>query len=99
MEDRKPVSQWRKTVELVLNSKKEEFKLLGYNKATTEDVWQCLHKKVWKNDPPKRLYEIVQDIFHLSNNLFVSYITVEAYRNDDLMASIEALENSSSQKQ
>ncbi|GGF07100.1 hypothetical protein GCM10010954_01900 [Halobacillus andaensis] len=97
MEELKPVSQWKETILPVLVSKANEFRLIGYKKASVEDVWQCMQKKIWKNNPHKRLYEVVQDIFHLSNNQYVSFITVEAYQNDDLMASIEALEHGSSQ--
>ncbi|MCP3025567.1 post-transcriptional regulator [Halobacillus sp. A5] len=95
MEEAKPVTQWKDRIMPVLNSKAHEFRMLGYKKASTEDVWQCMQKKIWKNNPDKRLYEVVQDIFHLSNNQYVSFITVEAYQNDDLMASIEALKQGS----
>ncbi|MFG6148406.1 post-transcriptional regulator [Halobacillus sp. B23F22_1] len=97
MEELKPASQWKETIWPVLVSKANEFRLIGYKKASVEDVWQCMQKKIWKNNPQKRLYEVVQDIFHLSNNQYVSFITVEAYQNDDLMASIEAIRHGSSE--
>ncbi|WP_101844405.1 post-transcriptional regulator [Halobacillus sp. Marseille-P3879] len=95
MDKIKPVNEWKDAINPVLNSKANEFRLLGYKNATAEDVWQCMLKKIWKNNSKKRLYEVVQDVFHLSNNQYVSYITVEAYQNDDLMASIEALKQGS----
>ncbi|UOR12206.1 post-transcriptional regulator [Halobacillus amylolyticus] len=93
MEAEKRVSEWKFQVKPVLISKKEELQDMGYQKATTEEVWNCLQKKVWKKDPEKRLHQVVQDILHLSTNQFVSYITVEAYQDEDLMASIQALSN------
>ncbi|MGP4061596.1 post-transcriptional regulator [Halobacillus sp. H74] len=94
MEQYKNVSGWRKEVALVLRSKVEEFHLLGYKRATERELWDCLVKKVWKDDTEKRLYQVVQDIFHLSTHTYTSYLTTEAYQNDDLLASLEALNNS-----
>ncbi len=87
----KPISQWKSFAEPVLESKVEEFKLMGYSRANKEEIWTCLRKKVWKGEPEKRIYEVVQDIFHLSSQLYVSYLTVDAYQNEDLKASIQAI--------
>lgn len=91
MEEVKTVTQWRDEVAPVLISKVDELQLMGYERATKEEVWQCLEKKVWKGNPEKRLYEIVQDILHLSSHTYVSFLTVEAYQDEDLIASIEAI--------
>ncbi|GAB3050375.1 post-transcriptional regulator [Virgibacillus ainsalahensis] len=91
MENIQKTSDWKEMIEPALESKAREFHLMGYEKVTREDVWNCLVQKVWKGDPEKRLYEIVQDIFHLGSNIYLSYLTVNAYKNDDLMASISAL--------
>jgi len=65
---------------------------LGYTQATNEDVWNCLVEKVWKGNPTKRLHEVIQDIFHLGSNIYISYLTVNAYQDDtDLLESIAAL--------
>jgi len=86
------IDEWREIVEPALESKVEEFKLMGYKQATNDNIWECLKEKVWKGSPNKRLHEAVQDIFHLSTNIFMSYLTISAYTNDDdLMTSIEAL--------
>ncbi|MBY7143280.1 post-transcriptional regulator [Virgibacillus sp. NKC19-3] len=87
------VNEWKDTVKPALNSKVDEFRIMGYTKANHEDIWNCLVQKVWKGNPNKRLYEIVQDIFHLGSNVYLSYLTVNAYQDDDLMASITALTN------
>ncbi|SDM99496.1 post-transcriptional regulator [Sediminibacillus halophilus] len=85
------VDEWKKEMDLILESKVEEFKLMGYSRATSNDVWNCLKKKVWKGNPSKRVHEVVGDIFHLSSNIYMSYLTVQAYQDDDIMASIAAL--------
>lgn len=93
MELVRKANEWKAMIEPVLDSKVSEFQLMGYTRATKEDVWKCLNQKVWKGNPQKRIHEIVQDIFHLGSNIYLSYLTVESYQNDDLMASITALTN------
>lgn len=88
----KTVSEWKTEIGPALNSKASELRLMGYNNATGEDVWKCLEEKVWKGeDPSKRLYEVVQDILNLSSNVYMSYLTINAYQDDDLSASIAAV--------
>lgn len=87
----KQVDEWKGQLFTVIESKVEEFKLMGYDNATRENVWNCLKEKVWKGNPEKRLFQVVEDIFHLSSNKFMSYLTVKSYQNEDLMASINAL--------
>ncbi|GGD03854.1 post-transcriptional regulator [Pontibacillus salipaludis] len=99
MEEGKPVLQWKKTIYPVLQSKKEEFHLLGYSRAHEEDIWKCLEKKVWKGNPTLRLHTVVQDVFHLSVGTYMSYLTIQAYQSDDLLAQVEALRNHDPNKQ
>ncbi|MFS0672920.1 post-transcriptional regulator [Ornithinibacillus sp. 179-J 7C1 HS] len=94
MEIIKTVDNWKEELKPALESKALEFQLMGYSKATEEDVWNCLSKKVWKGNPEKRLYEVVQDVLHLSSTIYMSYLTIDAYQDDDLMASIAALTGS-----
>lgn len=89
--DSQHVSEWKEMIYPALKSKQEELQMLGYEQATPEDVWKCLSVKVWKGEPEKRLYETVQDIFHLPSSVYLSYLTMASYENDDLAASIKAL--------
>ncbi|MFG6114211.1 post-transcriptional regulator [Halobacillus sp. MO56] len=89
----KSTSMWKPEIFAVLESKAIEFQLMGYSGSTPEDIWKCLTKKVWKGNPEKRLYEVVQDIFHLNTALYISYLTVQAYQDDDLDMSISELVN------
>ncbi|WP_188453536.1 post-transcriptional regulator [Virgibacillus oceani] len=91
MEVVKTVNEWRDLLKPALESKTSEFRLMGYPQATSDDIWNCLVQKVWKGNPTMRLHEVTQDIFHLASNLYMSYLTVNAYQDDDLMASIAAL--------
>ncbi len=91
MEMKHNVDGWKQTIIPALQSKAEELEMLGYSQATADDVWRCLKEKVWRGDPEKRLYEVIQDIFHLGSNIYLSYLTMSSYQNEDLMASIVAL--------
>lgn len=89
----KPVSEWRKEIELVLENKKNEFHMLGHDNTTSDDIWDCLIAVVWKeSNPSMRLYEVVADVLQLQITTYMTYLTRGIYEeNDDLLASIEAL--------
>src|SRR5699024_8014462 len=91
--EEKTVQEWREKVEPALLSKQRDFKIIGYKDVSKEEIWQCLEEKVWKGNPTKRLYQVVEDIFHLSTATYMSYMTVNALKadDDDLMASIQAV--------
>lgn len=95
MEIERNVNEWKELMGPALDSKISEFQLMGYSQATREEIWKCLVQKVWKGNPSKRVYEVVQDIFHLGSNIYLSYLTVKAYEDDDLMASIQAVTGAS----
>src|SRR5690625_3741826 len=89
----KTVQEWRDDVTPILLSKQEELRAIGYTEVTVEQIWDCLFEKVWKGNKEKRLYEVVQDIFHLRASMYMGFITVNAMQDDedDLMSSISAL--------
>ncbi|GEL77480.1 histidine kinase [Tenuibacillus multivorans] len=91
------VDVWRPYIKDVLQSKVSELKLLGYDAANETEVWECLKKKVWKKEQEKPLFQVVQDILHLSGNIYMSYLTVQSQQHTDLMAQIEALTSSEKQ--
>lgn len=83
MEEEKTVSQWKEYVNPVLRIKTDELQLLGYV-TTRDEVWECLREEVWKGNPEKRLYEIVQDVLHLKSHTYESFVNYN--ENDDLEA-------------
>ncbi|MDC3415636.1 post-transcriptional regulator [Aquibacillus salsiterrae] len=91
---KKPVNEWKSMLTIVIKSKVDEFRMMGYTKTNAEDIWQCLTEKVWKGNPEKRLHEVVQDIFHLKTTTYMSFLTVKTYKDDNLLASIAALTES-----
>lgn len=89
----KHVDDWKPYIKDIIQSKVEELQLLGYEGANEKEVWECLMQKVWKKNKEKPLFQVVQDIFHLSGSQYMSYLTVQMQSQDDLMAQIEALKN------
>ena|GEM_PF-249834 len=87
----KSAGAWRPEIEEVLDSKLEEFRMLGYPKATKEGLWECLCNKIWKNNSELKLHQIVADIFFLKPGTYMNYMARNAYQNDDLLASIQAI--------
>ncbi|HLR74033.1 MAG TPA: post-transcriptional regulator [Virgibacillus sp.] len=101
MDYERTVAEWKPYVTPALISKTDELLLMGYSNATIDDIWDCLVKNVWNGNPKKRLYEVVQDIFHLRSHTYMSYLTLNVLEDDDLAASIAAVtgaEDSSSEK-
>jgi len=89
----KTVQEWRDTVTPILLSKQAELRAIGYTEVTIDQIWDCLFERIWKGNKEKKLYEIVQDIFHLRASIYMGFMTVNALQDneDDLMASINAL--------
>ncbi|PWU68371.1 MULTISPECIES: post-transcriptional regulator [Gracilibacillus] len=87
----KQVSAWKQDLQGVLESKVHEFHMLEYHKTTKDDIWNCLTEKVWKGDPEKKLFEAVQDVLHLNANTYMSYLTMQSFKDTNLQESIKAL--------
>ncbi|MBC6974612.1 MULTISPECIES: post-transcriptional regulator [unclassified Bacillus (in: firmicutes)] len=86
------VEAYRGQLQVVLESKVEEFQMIGYDRVTTEDIWKCLKSKKWKKvDSDVRLYELVNDVLTLTTNEYMTYLTVEAYQEP--LGSFEEYEN------
>src|SRR5690625_1739530 len=91
--EEKTVQEWKPYIIPALESKRSEFKTIGYEDVTEAMIWRCLEEKIWKGNPKKRLHEIIQDIFHLQTTTYMNFVQVEALQgqDDDLMASIQAV--------
>jgi hypothetical protein len=67
--------------EELCESKAEEFRLLGYDQVTAEDIWACVSEKYKKKGPPQ-LHQIVSDILSLRTTKFMNYLTMSAYKGN-----------------
>ncbi|MDK8181171.1 post-transcriptional regulator [Paenibacillus sp. UMB4589-SE434] len=66
-------------VELLCQSKAEEFHLIGYEHVTAAEVWECVSEKYKKSGEPA-VHEVVNDILSLKVTKFMNYMTMSAYR-------------------
>jgi Post-transcriptional regulator len=74
-------NQHRETLKLALVSKLDEFRLLGNDSINEEQLWNYLIKKKWKKDKgEKMLHELFQDILSVKSSDFISYATMETYK-------------------
>lgn len=89
----KTADEWKDKVLPALESKEKEFKFTSEMDITKEDLWQCLSDTTWKDNPKKRLHEIIRDIFHLQTTAYMDYVTVGALTStdDDLLEAVQAL--------
>jgi hypothetical protein len=71
----------RSQVKPALQSKLEEFRLLGYQEISEPQLWEFLLKKKWKKATEEiKLHEVIQDIFSVKVSDYMHYATVEAYK-------------------
>jgi hypothetical protein len=69
-------------VQPALQSKQEEFKLLGYDSVSEMDIWDYLVKKKWKKEKEDpKVSRIVQSILSLKVGEFMNYKAVEALKD------------------
>lgn len=66
-------------IEDMCRSKAEEFQLLGYEYVTGKDIWDCISRHYAKEGTPP-LHKLVNDIYSLKINSYMTYLTVAAYR-------------------
>lgn len=79
--------QYRSQVKPVLNSKIEEFHLLGYDTIKEDELWVFLTKKKWKKPSEDiRISELVQEILNVKVADFMNYTTIEAFKTADLFS-------------
>lgn len=71
---------WKDEVLPVLNSKVEEFQLIGYDEASAEEVWECVLNKLRKQKEPMRIYQFVNEILKLKVTDYMTWLTIGAYQ-------------------
>ena len=71
--------EWTSTIANLCTSKAEEFRMIGYEYVTGNEVWHCVSEKYAKNGEPAR-HQIVNDILSLKVTKFMNFITLSAYK-------------------
>ncbi|GGB49315.1 post-transcriptional regulator [Fictibacillus barbaricus] len=75
-------SQWKKEVQPAVQSKKEEFHYMGYESVTDAEIWECVQARLKKKKVEPRLHSLVDHILALSLNDFMTWLTIQAYREE-----------------
>lgn len=66
-------------IEALCISKAKEFRLIGYEYVTGEDIWDCVSEKYKKNGNPA-LHRVVNDILSLKSTQFMNWMTLSVYK-------------------
>lgn len=66
-------------VDNLCSSKADEFKLIGYEHISAEDVWECVNSKYIKSGTPA-LHQMVNDILSLKVTKLMNHMTMNAYK-------------------
>lgn len=66
-------------IEELCNSKAEEFRLIGYEHVTGQEVWECVNAKYAKKGLPE-LHQLVNDILSLKVTQFMNFMTLNAFK-------------------
>ncbi len=66
-------------IEELCISKAKEFRQIGYEHVTGEDIWDCISEKYKKNGNPA-LHKVVNDILSLKSTQFMNWMTLSVYR-------------------
>jgi hypothetical protein len=72
---------WDQTFKELCQSKADEFKLVGYEHVSPEEVWACVSTPYAKTGLPA-IHQIVNDILSLKATKFMNYMMMTIYRQD-----------------
>ena len=67
-------------IENLCRSKAQEFRMLGYEQVTGQEVWECVSDKYKKTGIPP-LHRIVNDILSLKVTQFMNWMTMSIYKD------------------
>lgn len=79
-----------RSIEELCASKAEEFRMLGYEHVTGEEIWECVQDKYSKTGFPA-LHQIVNDILSLKVTQFMNWMTMSIYKSSDQLEDIDLL--------
>ncbi|UNK19874.1 post-transcriptional regulator [Paenibacillus sp. N3/727] len=66
-------------IDMICSSKAEEFRMIGYEYVTADDVWNCVSSKYKKQGMPS-LHKLVNDVLSLKATSLMNYMTISAYK-------------------
>lgn len=72
-----------KVIEELCQSKATEFRMLGYDHVTPQEIWECVNDRYAKTGVP-RLHQVVNDVLSLKVTQFMNWMTLTAYKGDKM---------------
>lgn len=70
-----------RVIEDLCRSKAQEFRMLGYEHVTGQEIWECVSDKYKKTGIPP-LHRIVNDILSLKVTQFMNWMTMSIYKDN-----------------
>ena len=74
-----------KKVQIVLQSKLEEFQFYQYDAITIEQLWKYCVEKKWRKQviEEMRLHEMVASIFSITPSEMLNYVQIKSLQSND----------------
>jgi hypothetical protein len=86
-----PYEMIKEQIQPVLQSKLDEFWMMGYTHFHMEDLWEYLLQKKWRKvDPEIRIHRIVQDVFAIRIFDVLDFKSIQALRSNEMDLSEDA---------
>lgn len=81
MKEKQQFEVWRDDVEPAIRSKVDEFHFLGYDRATADEVWECVLYQLRKKKDFIHLHALVNHLLTLKPQAYMTWLTVRSYKN------------------
>lgn len=72
---------WRQELEPAILSKVDEFHFLGYDRATSDEVWECTLYQLRKAKEFMHVHAFVNQLLTLKPQTYMTWLTAQSYRN------------------
>ncbi|WP_332694245.1 post-transcriptional regulator [Halalkalibacter lacteus] len=81
---------WRSDLKPAIISKVDEFHLLGYDRATANEVWDCVLYQLRKKKEFTHINSFVNELLTLKPQTYMTWLTVQSYKDPtDWFAELE----------
>lgn len=78
-------------VQLVLESKIEEFEYYEFTKVTKEDLWAFAKRKFWKKKSFEdlQLHQVIADVYAIAPSTYMSLTQVEQFKSENWFSELK----------
>ncbi|RYL93902.1 hypothetical protein EWI07_06970 [Sporolactobacillus sp. THM7-4] len=80
------MEKWRNLIEPFLQSKLDEFHLLGLDHLTMDDFWKFVKESIEgkKGDKPERIHEVVACVMAFTVNDYLNKLRMDMFKDSKL---------------